>query len=300
MSSSPVIERFLEEVYDHNNRPLIMGIINVTPDSFYSASSGMGISSLHKAMSYISEGADILDIGGESTRPGSAYISAEEEMDRIVPVIELIRRESKIPISVDTRKCEVAKEAVKAGANCINDISALRDDPELAHFIAEQDLPVILMHMQGTPAHMQDTLQYHDVVLEVKEFLQERIDYALKRGISCEHIIIDPGIGFGKNLGHNLQLLNNLEDIVAMGFPVLIGHSRKSFIGKILGTTSGDGRRGKILETEEQPRSVFERLYGSLAVVADSYIRGARIFRVHDVPETRDVVETIYRIRNTE
>ncbi|MGI9255835.1 MAG: dihydropteroate synthase [Salinispira sp.] len=299
MSSPPIIEQFLEEVYNHNHRPLIMGIINVTPDSFYSASSGMGISSLHKAMSYISEGADILDIGGESTRPGSVYISAEEEMDRIVPVIELVRRESDIPISVDTRKCEVAREAVKAGANCINDISALRDDPQLGSFIAEKDLPVILMHMQGTPAHMQDNLQYHDVVLEVKEFLQERIDYALKLGISCEHIIIDPGIGFGKNLGHNLRLLNNLEDIVAMGFPVLIGHSRKSFIGKILGTVGG-GRKGTILEAEEQPRSVFERLYGSLAVVADSYIRGARIFRVHDVPETRDVVETIYRIRNTE
>ena len=291
-------DTFLGKLYDRNHRPLIMGIINASPDSFYVPNSLRDADLLRLALRFISEGADILDIGGESSRPGSTYISVQEELDRVLPVITSIRRESDIAISVDTRKYEVAREAVSAGANCINDISALRDDADLGTFIAEYNLPVILMHMQGTPKTMQDDPQYHDVVLEVKNFFQQRIEYAQSIDIPCERIIIDPGIGFGKSHSHNLQLLKHLDSIVEMGFPVLIGHSRKSFIGRILGQHDAE-RQTTAEEADEQEHHIRrpeERLYGSLGVVADSYIRGSRIFRVHDVAETRDLLETMYRI----
>lgn len=281
MDLSPGIKQFLEKVHDPDQRPLVMGIINVTPDSFYAPTSAPD--ALSMARRFIAEGADILDIGGESTRPGAAYVDAETERERVWPLITAIRRESDIPISIDTRKLEVARDAVAAGADCINDISALREEG-MGHFIAEHSLPVILMHMQGSPENMQDDPYYADVLSEVRDFLQERVDYAQSIGIPRERIILDPGIGFGKSLAHNLQLLNNLETIVEMGLPVLIGHSRKSFIGRMLGTAT-------------QGRRVKERLYGSLAVAADSYIRGARIFRVHDVAETRDLLEVMYGIR---
>lgn len=290
MSSSvinPSTEDFQEKLYGSDARPLVMGIINATPDSFYPGSRAIGIEALQKALRFISEGADVLDIGGESSRPGSDYVEADEEIERVVPLITRIRRESSIPISVDTRKYEVARAAVEAGANIINDISALRDDPRLGELIAETGIPVVLMHMQGTPRSMQTAPEYHDVVVEVISFLQERIEFAQGFGIACEKIILDPGIGFGKSHLHNLLLLRHLDRISAMGFPILMGHSRKSFIGRILADREGD---------QENPVAVDKRMFGSLAVVADSYYRGARIFRVHDVAETRDLLDVCHSI----
>ncbi len=280
----PASEDFLEKLYAPNPRPLVMGIINATPDSFYPGSRATGLAALQKALQYVVEGADILDIGGESSRPGSDYVDAREEIERVVPLIASIRRESQIPISIDTRKRAVAQAAIEAGANIINDISALRDDPGLGELAADTGVPVILMHMQGTPASMQKSPSYHDVVGEVCGFLQERIDYAQSLGIACEKIIVDPGIGFGKGHLHNLMLLRHLPRIVDLGFPVLMGHSRKSFIGRILAGREGEGE-------DTQPVDVDQRLFGSLAVVADSYYRGARLFRVHDVLATRQLLE---------
>lgn len=242
---------------------------------------------LQRAMACIDEGADVLDIGGESSRPGSDYVGEDEEIARVIPLIEQIRQRSDIAISVDTRKYEVAAAAVEAGANIINDISALRDDARLGPFIAERELPVVLMHMQGTPRNMQMNPTYHDVIQQVIDFLKARIDVALSLGIACERIILDPGIGFGKNFEHNLLLLKHLDQIVALGFPVLMGHSRKGFIGRILAGESADS---------QQWPPAKQRLFGSLGVVADSYYRGARIFRVHDVQPTRELLEVCVAI----
>ena len=290
----PTRDSFREKVYDPSYRPLIMGIINATPDSFYSPSAVQGVNALSLARTLIAEGADILDIGGESTRPGSAYVSEQEEMDRVLPIVESIRQESDIPISVDTRKFRVAEAAVAFGINCVNDIAALVDNPDLGRLIADHNLAVVLMHMQGNPQTMQEDPSYHNVVQEVQDFLQQRIDYAQSIGISPKQIIVDPGIGFGKTHSHNLQLLRNLESIVALGFPLLLGLSRKSFIGKILAQADERLAKGAHLN---QIRATQQRLYGSLAAVADSYVRGSRIFRVHDVAETRDLLETMHHIR---
>jgi dihydropteroate synthase len=283
----PAVEDFVEKLYGPRKRPLVMGIINATPDSFFAGSRARGTEALQKALRQILDGADILDIGGESTRPGSQYVSDEEEIERIVPLIKRIRRESQIPISIDTRKSAVARAALEAGANVVNDISALRDDPELGRLVADAGVPVVLMHMNGTPETMQKDPSYHDVVQEVRDFLQERIDYAQSLGIPCENIIIDPGIGFGKGHIHNLLLLRHLDRLVEMGFPVLMGHSRKSFIGRILAGTEAEA--GPIPPPDQ-------RLFGSLAVVADSYYRGARLFRVHDVRETRELLDVCHGI----
>lgn len=290
----PSAEGLLERILDKELPPLVMGIINTTPDSFFPGSRKQGLEGFRQALEYISQGADILDIGGESSRPGSAYVSIEEELDRVIPVIQRIRRESDIPISVDTRKLAVAREAVAAGASCINDISALRDDDQLGPFIAEHDLPVILMHMQGTPENMQKSPRYHDVTEDVIGFLRNRIDYAQSVDIPCERIILDPGIGFGKSFSHNLQLLKHLESITQLGYPVLMGHSRKSFIGRVLSPP----RRNP--EDELEIRPVEQRMIGSLAVVADSYRKGARIFRVHDVQETADILRVLSAIDRVE
>lgn len=256
--------------------PRLMGVINATPDSFYPASRGVDLEGgLARAMTLVEEGADILDIGGESSRPGSNYLKASEERRRVIPLIKAIRRRSGIPISVDTRKGEVARAALEAGANIINDISALTDDPSLKKLAAEAGVPVVLMHKRGSPANMQDNPSYEDPVEEVLEELLEAAAQALKGGVQPEKIILDPGIGFGKRQQDNLALFKGIPRLKEAGYPLLIGASRKSFIGNITG------------------KPVGERLIGSVAVNFYAALRGADILRVHDVAETLEALRIL-------
>ena len=267
------------------NRPLIMGIINCTPDSFYSVSRKNDVNAAIRAAAAMEEeGADILDIGGESTRPGSRYIDTEEELERVIPVIRRIRRNSSIVISVDTRKSEVARQACDAGADMINDISALEEDPELADVAAATGVPVVLMHKKGTPENMQNDPHYTDVVGEVKEYLRQRIEYAQSRGIGKHAVLIDPGIGFGKRLIDNLLRLRHLRELNDLGGPVCLGASRKSFLGAV--TRGGFGK--------DSPE---ERLIGSLAVHSWACMQDAAVLRVHDVAETRELISVLRAIR---
>ncbi len=259
----------------------IMGILNVTPDSFFD---GGNYSDKNKAIErgiqLAEEGADVIDIGGESTRPGSERISAEKELENILPVIEELAPLIDVPISVDTYKPKVAEEAINSGAEMINDVFGLRTD-EMAETIAKLDVPIAIMHMQGTPKNMQDNPEYDDVVSDICSYFHERIKYALDSGVKRENIILDPGIGFGKKLEHNLEILNRLDEFTSLGCPLLLGASRKSFLGQIL-------------EKEAE-----ERLYGSLAVAAKAVKKGVSILRVHDVKETLDVVKTIEAVEKT-
>jgi len=247
-------------------RTALVGIVNVTPDSF---SDGGRYFDLEKAIAHgvdlVREGADVIDVGGESTRPGARPVSAREEMERVLPVIRGLRRAVSVPISVDTYKADVARAALDEGADMVNDISALRLDPGMASLVAAEKVPVVLMHMQGTPQTMQQRPQYRDVVEEVKEFLQSRIRFALEGGVEPGRIIIDPGIGFGKELEHNLALLRGLPILASLSQPILVAPSRKTFIGKILGV------------------SPEERLEGSLAAAVAAVLAGANMIRTHDV-----------------
>lgn len=260
----------------------IMGILNVTPDSFsdggrYNAPSRI----LQQCGRMVSEGAQIIDVGGESSRPGANPVSQQEEIDRVIPVIRKIREKyPNLLISVDTYKSRVAEQALQNGADWINDISALRFDPEMAGVVSHYGCPVVLMHMQGTPRNMQQCPQYHDVVGEVKDFLAERVREAIKHNILPCNIIVDPGIGFGKALQHNLQLLQNLSSIVELGYPVLLGASRKSFIGSICGEKKPDNRLG-----------------GTVATSVWGYLQGAAVFRVHDVEANRQALEMICELQ---
>lgn len=251
-----------------------MGIINATPDSFYENSRALGVNKgLERALTLEAEGADIIDIGGESTRPGSSYISEAEELERVIPVIEAVRKRSAIPISVDTRKLVIMKAAFKAGANLCNDISALTDEPALGHLIAEESGAVILMHKQGIPPTMQQNVHiYKNVVSEVQNYLQERIQYALRCGIVREQIIIDYGIGFGKSVEDNYRLVAASKSFTDLGYPLLAGLSRKSFIGALTGGTAE------------------KRLTGTLAATMYAVQHGASVVRVHDVAETRQML----------
>lgn len=253
------------------SRPLIMGIINATPDSF----SGDGLAldvgrALAQARAFVEDGADILDIGGESTRPGATPVGVEEEIRRVVPLIEALR-ELDVPLSIDSFKPQVMRAALSAGATLINDINALRA-PGALELAAASDAAVCLMHMQGTPQTMQDNPAYQDVVAEVGAFLAERSAACLAAGIAPERIVIDPGFGFGKTPGHNLQLLQGLDRLVASGHPVLVGLSRKSLLGKLTG------------------RKVSERVAASVAAAIAAVAHGAAIVRVHDVAATRDAL----------
>ncbi|MCX7968961.1 MAG: dihydropteroate synthase [Armatimonadetes bacterium] len=255
-------------------RTLVMGIINVTPDSF----SGDGIidtdAAVAKAWKFVEEGADIVDIGGESTRPGSQPVHAAEEMRRVLPVIErLVVENFPLPISVDTYKPEVAKLALEAGACIVNDIFGLRQ-PRMMDLVAERKPAVVIMHMQGTPQTMQINPTYEDCVREIAGFLKQQAETVMKLGLPKDKIIVDPGIGFGKTVEHNLEILRRLREIKLLGFPVLVGTSRKSFIGKILGI--------------EVPA---ERVWGTAATVAIAIANGADIIRVHDVREMVQVVK---------
>ncbi len=264
-------------------RTLIMGIVNVTPDSFSDGGRFLDRErAVEHALRLVDEGADIIDIGGESTRPGAQPVPLEEELRRVIPVVEGLRRRSEVMISVDTYKAEVARRALEAGAEMVNDISALRFDPEMARVVAQHDAYVVLMHMQGTPQTMQDNPQYDDVVQDIREFLHERIAAAVAAGIKREKIIIDPGIGFGKLLEHNLEILRRLEELKALGRPILIGPSRKSFIGQLTGLP------------------VDQRLEGTIASVVVGVLHGAAIVRVHDVAPVRRALQIVDAIKRGE
>jgi dihydropteroate synthase len=259
----------------------IMGIVNVTPDSFYDGGKHWTADdAVRHGLQLRDEGADILDIGGASSRPGAAAVDRDEERRRILPVIERLAREFEGPISVDTTWADVAADALDAGAAWINDISAGRFDPKMVSVAAQRKCPVVLMHSRGTPETMQQNPIYNDVVTEVKDELLLSLKRFTDAGLDNEKIILDPGIGFAKTFEHNIALLRGLHQIVQCGYPVLIGTSRKSFIGKITG------------------KSVNDRLFGTLGTLASAFIRGVKIFRVHDVAATRDFLSVLAAIES--
>lgn len=257
------------------NYPQIMGIVNVTPDSF---SDGGRYNTPHKALTYAMEliqaGATIIDIGGESTRPGAAYVSTEQELDRVVPVVEMLSQRCDALISVDTSKAVVITEVAKAGAHLINDIRALQEPGALEAAVAT-NLPVCLMHMQGEPKTMQQSPQYDDLFTQVLTFFEQRIDTCQRSGIPKDKLILDPGFGFGKTLAHNYQLLSRLDEFLQFDIPLLVGMSRKSMIGQLLGVGPD------------------QRLSGSIACAVIAAMKGAKIIRVHDVKETVDAIRVV-------
>jgi dihydropteroate synthase len=270
-------------MFSHLNKPLIMGILNVTPDSFSDGGKYTGINdALKQVERMLAEGVDIIDIGGESTRPGSDSVSATEQILRVIPVITAIRQQLKstILISIDTTSSKVAKAALEAGANIINDVSAGQEDEAILALAAKSDVPIILMHRQGAPKTMQNNPYYDDVVSEVFSALKNRTDTALKAGIKKENIAIDPGIGFGKRKQDNLDLLANLDALVALGFPVLLGTSRKRFMGTLCDVT------------EPSDLVTATAVTTALGVMA-----GVQMFRVHDVKENRQAADVAWAIR---
>ena len=268
------------ELFDFSQRTFIIGILNITPDSFYDGGKFLNFDkAVRQGIKMAGEGADIIDIGGESTRPGSESISLEEELSRVIPVIERLSQEIKTPLSIDTYKSIVAKKALDSGASMINDISALRFDSEMKKIAAEYEVPLVLMHIKGTPKNMQDDPYYDDVMKEISSYLKESITIAKDSGIKEDKIIIDPGIGFGKRLQDNLDILKNLSILKTLEKPILVGPSRKSFIGKVLD-----------LPPEE-------RLEGSLGALAVAILNGANLVRVHDVKESLRVAKLVDAIR---
>ena len=261
---------------------IIMGIVNITPDSFsndgfYNDSKGV----LRHAVKLVEDGANIIDIGGESTRPNATQVTEEEEIKRVIPVIKELSRLINIPISIDTYKARVAAMALDAGAQIINDVSALSADIDMVNVASSNKVPIALMHMKGNPQTMQDCPDYDNVITEIIEFFQKTIDNAVKNGIDKENIIIDPGIGFGKKAHHNLEILNRLGDFKTLGCPILVGTSRKSFIGKILN------------------KPADKRLQGSLTTAAIAVTNGANIVRVHDVKETAETLKICNAVLNS-
>jgi dihydropteroate synthase len=267
--------------FDFSKKTYIMGILNVTPDSFSDGGLFSDKSAAIKhALRMVEEGADIIDIGGESTRPGSDPIPPDEELRRTIPVIEAISGEIPVPISIDTCKADVAKRALDAGVSMVNDISGLRFDPDMANVVAAYQVPVVIMHIKGSPKEMQKNPQYEALIPEMLDYLRESIRMATDAGISDRMIVVDPGIGFGKTFEQNLTILRNLREFTLLEKPVLIGPSRKAFIGKILGDASPG-----------------ERLEGTAAAVAVSILHGADIVRVHDVKEMVKVAKVADAIK---
>jgi dihydropteroate synthase len=273
---------------DLGKRTLIMGILNVTPDSFSDGERFFALeSALEHARRLVHEGADILDIGGESTRPGAHAVTREEELRRVVPVIRAIRQEVSVPISIDTYKTEVAEAALSVGASMVNDISALRFDERMADVLAQARVPIVLMHMQGEPRTMQANPVYTDVIEDIKRFLAERIECARAHGIQQKYIFIDPGIGFGKRVEHNIEILRRLGELRGLGCPIVIGTSRKFFIGR-LGSP------------HTEPLPVHERLEGTIASNAIAVLQGAQIVRVHDVASIKRALAIVDAVRYEE
>ncbi|KWT92836.1 dihydropteroate synthase [Candidatus Magnetominusculus xianensis] len=258
-----------------------MGILNVTPDSFSDGGRFFDRTmAIDQALAMVSAGADIIDIGGESTRPGAEAVSYDEELRRTIPVIEAIAQGVSIPISIDTYKAAVARRALEAGAEIINDISGLRFDGAMASVAAHYDAAVIIMHIKGTPKDMQINPVYEDIFSEIGAYFNKSIDIALAAGVKKDMIVLDPGIGFGKTIDHNLQIIGNLGRFKGLGYPILIGASRKAFIGKILGDVPVD-----------------KRLMGTAAMVSASILKGADIVRVHDVREMSEVARAAFALR---
>jgi dihydropteroate synthase len=277
------ILKIREVEFNLEERVLLQGVLNITPDSF--SDGGLYLrdeKAVSRALAMVEDGADIIDVGGESTRPGSLPVPVEEELRRVIPVIEGVRRRSEVPISIDTTKAEVAAAAAAAGADMVNDISGLRQDPEMIKVLRDNKLPVIIMHCKGTPADMQRDPRYDDLLGEIAEFLQTSAERALRAGVPPGGIIIDPGIGFGKTVGHNLTILKRLSVLAELGYPVAVGPSRKSFIGAALGLEVGD------------------RLEGSLAAAAVAVANGADLVRLHDVKEGRRAIDLAFHIREAE
>ena len=277
MTGTPVSINCAGQILDLK-QPRIMGVLNITPDSF---SDGGAWLTVEKAVAHARQmadaGADIIDVGGESTRPGSAPVSAGEEMQRVLPVIEALRASIDVPVSIDTQKPAVMRAAVAAGAGMINDENALQA-PGAVEMAASLGVPVCLMHMQGMPESMQENPEYADVVTEVRQFLADRANACLAAGMARERILLDPGFGFGKTTRHNLLLLQQLDQLVAEGYPVLVGLSRKSLIGKVLGLP------------------VDERLYPGLALAVLAVWQGAAIVRTHDVRATREAMDMCHAV----
>lgn len=270
-------------------KTLIMGILNVTPDSFSDGGKFFSIDkAVKRAIQMEKEGADIIDIGGESTRPGSKPVSLDEEINRVLPVVEELVKKLSIPISIDSYKSKLVVKALESGVSMINDVTALQGDRYLVNLISEYNVPICLMHMKGNPRDMQKNPEYDDLIIEIKSFLKERVEYAIFNGIKKENIIVDPGIGFGKRTGRgvedNIEIIKRIDEFKKLGFPVLIGASRKIFIGNIC-------RKGK------KPQPSNRRLGGSIAAALMAVNNGADILRVHDVHETRcalDVIKKFY------
>jgi dihydropteroate synthase len=277
-SSKRIRQPFILKLYDRDlelgQRTLIMGILNVTPDSFSDGGCFFDPpKAIGQAVRMAEEGADIIDIGGESTRPGAESVTLEEELRRVVPLVKELIREIPIPVSVDSYKSEVAKQALDAGAHIINDISGLRFDNAMAGLAARYKAPVVIMHIKGTPKDMQQNPIYEDLVREIKSYLEEGVRLAEEAGLKRDQVIVDVGIGFGKTVSHNLELINRLDEFHAIGCPMLIGPSRKSFIGNILNLP------------------VSERLEGTAAAVTMAIFRGVHIVRVHDCGPIKLVVQ---------
>ena len=285
MNCGPAIQRTKTRVgsLTFGPDPVLMGVLNVTPDSFSDGGEFFSVEpAVAQAEKMFDEGAQVIDVGGESTRPGSEPVSPEEELRRVLPVIQgmLSARPDSI-VSIDTYRSSIAEAALDAGARAVNDVTAL-GDPRMAGLMAERGCPIILMHMLGEPKSMQQHPRYEDVVREVRDFLAERAERAIRAGVEPENIILDPGIGFGKTMEHNLKLLKRLDSLVELGFPVLVGVSRKSFLGKITGS--------------EDPKS---RLFGTVAANVLAYERGASLFRVHDVRANKEALAVAAAIRRT-
>ncbi len=274
----PVL-KYKDSSLDFMNGPKLMGILNVTPDSFSDGGKFFSTeAAVEHGLKLCEDGADILDIGGESTKPGNESISPEEEKRRVIPVIKQLRDKIKIPISIDTMKADVAAGALENGADIVNDVSAMGFDRAMPGVVKKYRAGVILMHMKGTPGTMQINPEYNDVIGEILSYLEQRADYAVQAGIDKEHIALDPGIGFGKTTEHNLLILKDIKAFAALGFPVLAGASRKSFIGKLTGT------------------DMRERLPGSLASALWAASQGVDIIRVHDIKETKQALLMINHI----
>jgi dihydropteroate synthase len=260
----------------------LMGVVNVTPDSFSDGGRFLAAdAAVAHGLRLVAEGADIVDVGGESTRPGAEPVGEAEELRRVLPVVAGIAgADTPARISIDTSKAGVARAALDSGASLVNDVTALRGDEAMAQLVAERGVDCCLMHMRGEPRTMQDAPRYDDVVDDVRAFLEERLAFAVARGIEEERVLLDPGIGFGKTVEHNLELLRRLEEIVALGRPVVVGTSRKSFLGRLAGEAADGGPL----------RGVDERLPGTIATSVLALERGARVFRVHDVAPLRDAL----------